>query len=88
MKYGDASILSISPNDSVLATGRPLNPTPQKAKIRPFQEKMGGDYVSMIESKLDPIDESKSNFGDDNNNSTTSDIRGTWIVFRKLKKLM
>lgn len=63
MKYGDASILSMSPNESALSTGRPLNPTPQKAKITPMIS--GGCGVSMIESKLEPIDESKFNFTDD-----------------------
>ena len=62
MKYGDASILSMSPNESSLSTGRPLNPTPQKAKIAPI---ISGGGVSMIESKLEPIDESKSNFVND-----------------------
>lgn len=74
MKY-DTSILSISPNESALQ-GRPLNPTPQKAKISntPLDRVVG---ISIIDSKLDPIDESKSDlFGGDSDKSVPR-IRGT-----------
>uniref|UniRef100_A0A7M5X1M2 Sperm-associated antigen 17 n=1 Tax=Clytia hemisphaerica TaxID=252671 RepID=A0A7M5X1M2_9CNID len=49
----DYSINSISPYDSS-TSGRPLNPTPQRAKNTSFTK----NSVPLLESKLDPITES------------------------------